>query len=190
MRTRIRWPKRPQRDNAEVTKPLAAAHVDDRHVQHRLELAKEAATMALYVSICLLAALTVVSDSELVHGRTVFKVIWGTTLGLALAHLFAFRLSARLVAAGSIQRADAEVAAAQFAGSLVVAVLATVPVLLLDGEAEPSVTRWVLAGFIALVGFVVARSSGASKVRSAVYASATTVIALAIVVIKNVLSGH
>ena len=146
--------------------------------------------MALYVAICLLAALAVASQSELEHDTTVLKVIWGTTLGLALAHWFAFRLSSRLVAAGSIQRADAEIAAAQLAGSTVVAVLATVPAVALDGEAELSVTRWVVAGFIALVGFFVARSSGDSKVRSAVYASATTAAAVAIVVIKNALSGH
>ena len=51
--------------------------------------------MALYVAICLLAALSVVAEDELEHRGVAINVIWGTTLGLALAHWFAFRLSAR-----------------------------------------------------------------------------------------------
>jgi hypothetical protein len=158
--------------------------------EHQRELVKEAATMALYVAICLLAALTVLSHSELEAGNTVFRVIWGTTLGLALAHWFAFRLSARLVGEGSVRRTDAELALAQLGGSVVVAVVATVPVVLFEGDAEIDITSWVVAGFIAVVGFVVARRSGASWFRSTVYASSTTVVALATVVIKNYLSGH
>lgn len=156
----------------------------------RSELIKEAATMALYVAICLLAALTVASHTELEHRSTTFKLVWGTTLGLALAHWFAFRLSGRLVAAGALRRADREMALAQFAGSVVVAVLATVPLLLVSGEHELDVTRWVLAAFIAGVGYFVARSSGAPRGRSLLYAGATAMAALAIVVVKNALAGH
>ena len=41
---------------------------------HDRELVKEAATMALYVAICLLAALTVASQGELAHRSTVLKI--------------------------------------------------------------------------------------------------------------------
>lgn len=168
----------------------ADAPVDAAHHEHRLEQIKEAATMALYVAICLLAALTVASHQELAQQSTVLKVIWGTTLGLALAHWFAFRLSSRLVAAGTVRRTDAELATAQFAGSLVVAALATVPAVVFDGDTRLDITRWTVAAFIALVGFLVARSSGASTFRSACYASTVTVVALVIVVLKNALVGH
>lgn len=54
--------------------------------QDEVELRKEACTMALYVAICLLAALSAVSE----HGDTdeldAFKIVWGTTVGLAVAH--------------------------------------------------------------------------------------------------------
>ena len=146
--------------------------------------------MALYVAICLLAALTVASRSELAHQETVIKIVWGTTLGLALAHWFAFRLSSRLVAGGSVRGSDVEVASAQVIGSLVVAVLATVPVVIFDADAELDAARWVLAGFIAAVGYLVARSSGASIARSMLYASSTAVFALAVVLVKNALLGH
>jgi len=146
--------------------------------------------MALYVAICLLAALVVVGDADLEQDGTLFGLIWGTTIGLVVAHLFAFRLAARLVAAGTLRRADAELAAAQLAGSALVAALASVPVVLLEGDAELAVTSAVLAVFIGLVGYLVARRSGASMLRSAAYGSATTVLAIAVVEIKNALAGH
>lgn len=67
------------------------------------ELRKEPFTMALYVAVCLLAALTALSehaDRELVE---VLGIVWGSTIGLALAHWFAFRMSARLVESGAVR---------------------------------------------------------------------------------------
>jgi hypothetical protein len=61
-----------------------------------MELRREAYTMALYVAICLLAALAAVSEPALDEGAHTFELVWGTTVGLALAHWFAFRMSARL----------------------------------------------------------------------------------------------
>jgi hypothetical protein len=61
-----------------------------------VELRKEAYTMALYVAICLLAALLAVPE-DAAHTR-VTGIIWGVTVGPAAAHWFAFRVSARLVA--------------------------------------------------------------------------------------------
>ena len=75
-------------------------------------------------------------------------------------------------------------------GSVVVAILATLAVLVFDGEAELDAARWVMAAFIAVIGYFVARSSGASFARSVTYASATMVVAVGIVLVKNTLSGH
>jgi hypothetical protein len=145
--------------------------------------------MALYVAVCLLAALTAMAEQADAGHVDVFKVIWGTTVGLALAHLFAFRVSARLVAAGTIRRQDAESAAAQLAGALVV-VLATVPVLVLPGPSELDVVRDLLAAFVAAVGYAVARNAGAGRGRAAAYAATILIVAVTIAVLKNVLSGH
>lgn len=41
--------------------------------------------MALYVAICLLAALSLVTNAEVNHQGTVVKIVWGTTIGLAAA---------------------------------------------------------------------------------------------------------
>jgi hypothetical protein len=121
---------------------------------------------------------------------TCSKITWGTTIGLAVAHWFAFRVSARLVAAGELGRHEVHTAAAQLVGALAVALLVTVPVVLLPATAELDVVRLVLAGFVAAIGYAVARNSGASMRRSAIYAASILVIALAIAVLKNVLSGH
>lgn len=167
-----------------------AAHAATAH-DHREEIVKEAATMALYVAVCLLAALAVASEADLDHRPKILAVVWGTTIGLALAHWFAFRLSARLVSGGEIRRTDAEISIAQLAGSVVVAILATIPVVLFDGaDAQLEATTWVVVGVIAAIGFLVARASGASGLRSLVYTAAVLTVAAAVVVTKNALGGH
>jgi hypothetical protein len=157
---------------------------------HAVDVRREGYTMALYVSVCLLAALSAIGERADAGHLDVFKIVWGTTLGLALAHWFAFRLSSRLVAAGRLGHHEKRVMAAQFAGALVVALLATVPVVLLPATAELDVVRLVLAAFVASVGYAVARHSGASIGRSLVYAAAILVVAGAVAVAKNQLSGH
>lgn len=155
-----------------------------------VDIRREAYTMALYVSVCLLAALSAIAEQADAAHADVFKVVWGTTVGLALAHWFAFRLSAKLVAAGRIERHDAETALAQIGGALAVAVIATVPVAILPASAELDVVRVILAGFVAAVGYAVARHSGAGTARSVMYATSVLVVAAAIALLKNVLSGH
>jgi hypothetical protein len=146
--------------------------------------------MALYVAVCLLAALTAVSERADRSHVDVLAIVWGTTVGLALAHWFAFRLSARLVAAGALARREAAIGGAQVGGALAVALLATVPVLVLPATAELDVVRLVLAGFVTAVAVAVARSSGASTVRSLVYAAVVLAAAVTVAVVKNILSGH
>lgn len=146
--------------------------------------------MAMYVAVCLLAALTAVAEQASDGHVRALGIIWGTTVGLTLAHIFAFRVSARVVAQGRIRRSDADAIVAQLVGAIGVAVLATIPVLLWPATAELDVVRELLALFIALVGFQVARSSGAGRVRSLVYGASLLAVAVTVAVLKNVLSGH
>ena len=159
-------------------------------VDNLVELRKEAWVMALYVAVCLLAALTAVAEKASDGHVRAFGIIWGTTIGLTLAHVFAFRVSARIVAQGKIRRDDANVVVAQLAGALGVAVLATVPIIIWPPTAELDAVRWMLALFIALVGFQVARTNGAGTARSVFYGGVLFVTALAVALLKNVLSGH
>jgi hypothetical protein len=155
-----------------------------------VEVRKEAFTMALYVAVCLLAALAAVPGAPDRRDVSVLVVIWGTTVGLALAHWFAFGLSARLVAAGTVRRHDAAAVVSQLVGAAAVAVLATAPVVLLPEASELHLVRYTLAGFIGAVGFAVARSSGATTSRAAVYAGLVLILAVTIAGLKHVLGGH
>ena len=161
------------------------AHPDDL----RVELLREGCTMALYVAICLLAGLTVASDHN-VEELNVFAVVWGTTLGLAVAHWFAFRMSSRLAAGGRVRRRDVEVSAAQLGGAAAVGALATIPVVLFSESNELEAVRLVMAGFIGIVGFAVATASGATRLRAGLYALGMVIVALAIALAKNALLSH
>jgi hypothetical protein len=81
------------------------ADVETAHEQHRTERRREANTMALYIGISLLAALTALPDSKPLHAHGL-GVVWGITLGLALAHWFSFWVATRLVSAGKFAKED------------------------------------------------------------------------------------
>ena len=117
-------------------------------------------------------------------------LIWGVTLGLALAHWFAFRVSARMVGAGTIRSSDVELAGAQLLGAAGVAVVVSVGVLLLPDSVELEGAEFLLAALISLIGFGVARGAGASLLRAVVYALFVLVCAVTIAVLKNLLAGH
>ncbi len=146
--------------------------------------------MSLYIAVSLLAALIAISDASGRSDTEIAGVIWGTTIGLAAAHLFAFRVSARLVGAGEVQSHDAKIAIAQLTGAAMVALLCTVPVLLLDEASELEAVRLALAGYIALVGYQVAIANGSTRARAITYAAMVLAVALSIAVAKNILAGH
>jgi hypothetical protein len=108
----------------------SAVGADYVHPDH---LRKEGWTMALYVAICLIAALTALETVRAVPGD-ILGLIWGTTVGLALAHLFAFRIAGRLVHYGELPKADRIVSMVQMASAAAVAVVVSVPVPGPDGQ--------------------------------------------------------
>ena len=57
-------------------------------------------------------------------------LVWGTTVGLAVAHVFAFRIAGRLVHDGELPKADRIISVVQMAAAAAVAVIVSVPVLL------------------------------------------------------------
>ena len=140
------------------------------------------------MSICLLAAFAALPETD-AHAR-VIGIIWGVTVGLALAHWFAFRVSARMVGAGSLRPHDVESAGAQLAGAAGVALLASIPVVLFPASVELELVELCWPRSIAVVGFAVARGGGATRARAMVYALSVLVIAVAIALVKNGLASH
>jgi hypothetical protein len=145
--------------------------------------------MALYLAVCLLAALTALESVIPVPGH-VFGLIWGTTLGLALAHLFAFRIAGRLVHEGHLPKSDRIVGAVQLAAAAVVAVLVSIPVLIAQPAGELNWARYTCAGIIGVVGYAAARGAEKGRIRALLFGLAVLAVAIVIAAIKHRLASH
>lgn len=158
-------------------------------VRARREVIREGVTMALYITISLLAVLVAVPGGD--HSSVaMLGTIWGTAIGLTMAHVLAFRLSTKLVSAGELAARERLAIAAQAAASATVAAVASLPLLVTDGEAALDMSRLLLSGFVGICAYGVGRQSGGTGGRALLYASSTVVIALMVALLKNVLAGH
>jgi hypothetical protein len=154
--------------------------------------------MALYVAIVLLAALAALpaghdDQDGSIHGPVgieLLAVLWGTTIGLALAHSFAFVVATQGLGGGRLQEHDLKEASAELAGAMFVAAVASLPVLLFSEETEQQVVPFVLALIIGAVGYVVERLNGRTRRASVVFGVATLVVGLVAAGVKNLLTGH
>jgi hypothetical protein len=145
--------------------------------------------MALYVAVCLLAALTALENVIAVPGH-VLVLMWGTTIGLALAHLFAFRIAGRLVHDGRLPKSDRIIGAVQLAAAAAVAALVSIPVLIAQPANELNWARYTCAGIIGVVGYSAARGAERSHIRALLFGLAVLAIALVVAAIKHRLAGH
>lgn len=174
------------RDGEPATREVAGA--GSGHPQADDHVIRESITVGLYITISLLAVLTVQP-----HGgssdRGVLAVIWGTTLGLLLAHWLAFRLTARLYSGESLTAHDRITLSGQLLAAFAVAGIATVPVLL-PGTNGHALSRLTLAGIVGVFAFGVARRHGAGHGRSLLYALIMVGIASAVAIGKYLLTGH
>ena len=105
-----------------------------------------------------------------------------------LAHLLAFRMSARLVARGKRTAESAQLLVAQIAGGGVVTALATIPLLVLCPRPGLLVAELALLALITGVGYITGRASGYSRLRSLLYVLG--VIALTVVVLEVKALAH
>lgn len=161
----------------------------------RLEIWREALTMALYVSTVLIATFTALpkggADSDAgVHGWELIALIWGTSLGLAIAHVFAFRVSAKAFGGGVLSAADAKGAAAQLVAAAAVAALCSVPVLFADDASDIGAATFVPAVLIGIAGYAVAKAESRSTPRALIVGGIVLVVGLAVAAVKNFLVGH
>jgi hypothetical protein len=141
--------------------------------------------MALYVSLSLLAVMVALPrDVEPEASDSPAAVLFFTSLGLLLAHQLAFRISARLAHRGLLSE-HLEILGAHLAGGLLVTAIAVAPVLLIGGRAGVLVSELLLLGFIAVVGYVAARSVPLSRTRALVYVLGVVAMTLAILWIEN-----
>jgi hypothetical protein len=165
----------------------------------RTEASREAMTMVLYLSIVLLATFFALPSggeasgdghSSGIHGVELIELIWGTTIGLAAAHWFAFRLTARVFGGGKVSDSDIRVGVAQLAGAAFVAVLCSIPVLLVGDQNEVRVTAFVPALVVGGAGYLVARAGDRTKTQALILGGIVMILGLTVATLKNVLAGH
>jgi hypothetical protein len=166
-----------------------SAAEEDSPEEARL-VAREFFASALYMALVLLAALAALPKDRLPSDQDVVWLLLGSAIGLTLAHWLAFRLAAHLTTEGGFAaESAAREAGVQIAGGLAVATLASLPFLLLDGEAALSASLIVLAALPAVTGVGIARLRGGSWTSSLILGAVVLVVAAAVVVVKTAL-GH
>jgi hypothetical protein len=167
------------------------------HLSERRLLWREATTMVLYLSIVLLAqfaALPTGDDpDEPVHGPVGWElvaIVWGTTIGLVLAHTIAFRIATHGLSGGRLLRADRMELLVELAGAAFVATLTSIPVLVFGDSTEQQAIPFVLVLIIGGTGYLVERENGRSRTAAVIFGTIALVIALAVAVVKNALAYH
>jgi hypothetical protein len=166
--------------------PVGSAAAADHGLPEHLR--KEGWTMALYVAVCLIAALAALANVTAVPGH-ILGLVWGTTVGLAVAHVFAFRIAGRLVHDGVLPMADRVVSVVQLAGAAAVAVLVTVPVLLVPPAYELAWAGYTCAAIIGVVGYFVARGAAHGRIRAVLFGLAVLVATFAVAALKACVGG-
>jgi hypothetical protein len=143
--------------------------------------------MGLYLCLVLAAEFAFVEEA-FESKESVLAVIWGTTLGLTVAHIFAFNLSARIFEGGRLSAETRMSIVYQVVVAIGVAALLSLPLLLANTSTALNFGGYVIAGVIGLIGFTVARLEGGSPVKSAAFAVVMVAAAVLVVLLKSALS--
>lgn len=142
----------PGLDGLEGLGALDGADELDEVQRERIALQRERVTMELYTSITLLAGLYFAHEGW--EEEKVFGLVWGTTLGLAAAHWFAFSMANKLVDPTRDRRLVVRELKAQLAGAAIVAGWASVAIAI-AGDDHARVAAQIAV--VSMVGFVVVR---------------------------------
>lgn len=151
------------------------------------EAIREAVTMVLYVCLVLEAEFVAAGD-QAGSERVALEVIWGTAIGLALAHVFAFNLAARLLVGGRLSPETRAASWAQLADAGALALAVTIPFVLFTLKPALRVSAFFIAGLIGVAAYAASRGSGASRARSLVDGLIALAIAVVVVSVKVWLS--
>jgi len=165
--------------------------------EHRIELMREATVMILYVSVVEIAELAALPESHFSFGRTtgpvsdhLLVIVWGTAVGLAAAHWFAFRLAAPAFRGERPSHHDAQIGLAQLVGAMLVAALSSLPVLLFSDVRAQETAGDVPALLVGVVGYLVARQIGSSRLASFFLGLTALLVGVLVALVKSLLAAH
>jgi hypothetical protein len=174
---------------AGATRTLAARLAAPfRATRNDPSLRREADMMAFYLGITLLVALDVLQDPHPPPLPALLLIIWGTTLGLGVAHWFAVGLSAYLVRDPATHHTSGQLLASQIMMAAVLAGVASVAVVLSPTRIEMLDSRIAVALFVAVLVAVEARAGGRSRRRALALGAGALALALAVAAFKLVVA--
>ena len=150
--------------------------------EHR-EAVHEGVTMTFYVCIVLAAEFAALGG-HVASAQVAIGAIWGTTIGLTLAHLFAFTLATHLLRPHGLGPHERAAILGQGAAAAAVALSCTIPFVFFETERALDVAAFAVAALIGLAAYLIGRSSGASKFRSLIFGGVVLLIAAVVVSLK------
>src|SRR3954469_18660434 len=163
----------------------------------RTEVLREAVTMVLYVSVVLIAELAAIPEEHFADGRVtgavggqLLAIVWGTAVGLAAAHWFAFRLAAPAFRGERPTRLDTYIGLVQVGSAIFVAAVSSLPVLLFSDVHAQETTGDVPALLIGVVGYLIARATGRSRLAAIFYGLTVLTLGVLVALIKTRLAAH
>jgi hypothetical protein len=176
----------------------ATTHSDrSEALAERAELLREAATMVLYVSVVEIAELASLPEGHFGHGRVtgpaggqLLAIVWGTAVGLALAHWFAFRVAAPGFRGDSPTSHDVRIGLVQLGGAALVAAVSSLPVLLLSDVRAQETIGDVPAVIIGVIGYLVARATGKGRLPAVFYGLTALALGIVVALVKSALAAH
>lgn len=159
---------------------------DPQALTRKREFVKEAVTMALYLSLSVLAVLLAIPTSTT---EDPIGLVFLTSVGLLAAHLLAFAISSRLVSSGELDSEARVIIGAQIVAGVFVVTLVMIPMLVFDAPLSVQLAEGLLIAFVAWIGYLAARQANASKIRSFIYVG---VVILSVVVVLGLKAavGH
>ena len=161
------------------------ADVYDRAPAAVAERVREGMTIALYLSLSLLAVMVAFEDPSHPDTTGTARLVLITGIGLLLAHLLAFRMSSRFVARGQQTAVHVSVVGAQLVGGAVVMALAVVPMLVLGSWPGLLVAEMALLTLISGVGYLTARASGSGRFRALLYVAGVIAVTVFVLWVKS-----
>lgn len=158
------------------------AALPDLSVRNR---AREVVVVAFYVSVTLAAELAAASSDD--PKVVLVGALWGTAVGLALAHWYAQTITAA-IARGAFHKNDAAEGLREIGAAVGVAFVLSVPFLVFETPTALVFSRWGVVLGTSVIALALARTAGARWTRAFVEAAIVFVIGVAVIETKAALS--
>jgi len=153
--------------------------------------------MVLYVSVIEIAELFSLPEDHFSDGHVsgpvggaLLAIIWGTAVGLAIAHWFAFRVAAPGFRGERPSKHDAQVGLAQVGAAMFVAAVSSIPVVFFSDVRAQETVGYVPALVIGIIAFLVARASGKGRTPAVFYGATAAVLGVLVAIVKSILAAH